>query len=253
MNIPCFQVKKFPKYVAIISATYWINWWSGRRQQLRSCVIINVLHRMRSVNQFNQREAWFISPFCLSVVWIYVCTHTSAVFWMKVETKCECKVRENSHWQLTQWLHCASFHMSIKFLTCHLKNSFLSCSENGAKQKQKHWAPYQTVWSELHCQDNLKKTWAQLLPQPQEGLTSRGLTYCPASDAALCVTASTCCGRRGGCWEISGRLRCYKANGKLCFTLLSFCLYSSYFCLPPAHVGEGWRTRTKHIRRSRSR
>lgn len=133
----------------------------------------------------------------------------------------------------TQWLHCTSFHMSIEFLTCHLKNLFLSCSENRAKQKQKqkHWAPYQTMWSEFHCQDNLKKTWAQLLPQPQEGLTSRGLTHCPASDAALYVTASTCCGEGEVVGRFLGDLDVRKQMGSSCFTLLSFCLYSSYFCL----------------------
>lgn len=57
----------------------------------------------------------------------------------------------------------------------------------------------------FHCQDNLeKKACAQLLPQPQEGLTSHGLIQRPASDTALYVTASLRgdggCGDYGDFW-----------------------------------------------------
>ncbi len=58
----------------------------------------------------------------------------------------------------------------------------------------------------FHCQDHLeKKAHAQLLPQPQEGLTSHGLIRHPASDTALYVTASLRgeggSGDDGDCWR----------------------------------------------------
>lgn len=70
------------------------------------------------------------------------------------------------------------------------------CGQSEAKAQ--HWAPHQTARSAPHCQDNLEKTCPQLLPQPQEGLTSHSLTHCPAPDTALYVTASSHGGGGGG-------------------------------------------------------
>lgn len=67
-----------------------------------------------------------------------------------------------------------------------------------SKAKAQRWASHQSVRSVPHCQDNLEKTCLQLLPQPQEGLTSHSLTHCPAPDTALYVTASFHSGRRRG-------------------------------------------------------
>lgn len=58
----------------------------------------------------------------------------------------------------------------------------------------------------FHCQDNLeKKACGQLLPLPQEGLTSDGLSHRPASNTALYVTASLGggggSGDDGDCWK----------------------------------------------------
>lgn len=85
--------------------------------------------------------------------------------------------------------------------------------KHGQTEKEaEHWAPHQTMLPGFHCQDNLEKeACAQLLPQPQEGLTSLGLIHPPASEPALCVTASFRSDGGGGddgdCWETLGWLR----------------------------------------------
>lgn len=66
--------------------------------------------------------------------------------------------------------------------------SLEKCGQSEAKAHRR--APHQTARSASHCQDNLEETCPQLLPQPQEGLTSHSLTHCRAPDTALYVTAS---------------------------------------------------------------
>lgn len=94
-----------------------------------------------------------------------------------------------------------------------------------------HRAPCQTMWPGFHCHDNLeKKISAQLLPQPQEGLTSHGLTHCPASDTALYVPASLHCDGSGDCCIVDG----LRANSlrKAMFHIVSVILSSYTFILP---------------------
>lgn len=77
-------------------------------------------------------------------------------------------------------------------MTCHWKNVVWSgdekCGQSDAKAQRR--ASHQTARSASRCQHNLEKTCPQLLPQPQEGLTSHSLTHCRAPDTALYVTAS---------------------------------------------------------------
>lgn len=83
------------------------------------------------------------------------------------------------------WQQSSSSHpLNIKIPDLSLEK----CGRSEAKAHRR--APHQTARSASHCQDNLEETCPQLLPQPQEGLTSHSLTHCRAPDTALYVTAS---------------------------------------------------------------
>lgn len=106
------------------------------------------------------------------------------------------------------------FHISIKYPWPVIGKicSWANLKTRPRREKAEHWAPR----SEFHCQDHLeKKACAQLLPQPQEGLTSHCLTHCPASDTALCVTASLHCGGKGDWWRFLVGLDDRKQTGSL--------------------------------------
>lgn len=158
--------------------------------------LLQVYYKLFKPSVLNQRDARIKEPLCPYGIKL----NYEPVLPEKPSSECNtprCRRRMSynamARSEKTTTLRTLSHKHKIS-LTCRRKN----VETRPDREKAEHWVPH----SEPQCQDHPeKKACAQLLPQPQEGLTSHCLTHCPASDTALCVTASLHCGGRGNfCW-----------------------------------------------------
>lgn len=180
---------------------------------------IDTDHRNKA---WTQQVAWFISALLLCII-------VDEVRKIQLMT-CVCRawsLKKNT-WRPLVLIKPSPEHRS---LTCHWKNVVWrgdeKCGQSDAKAQCR--APHQTARSAPRCQDNLEKTCPQLLPQPQEGLTSHSLTHCRAPDTALYVTASWI---EGG-FSVSSMSENSQKVPRFLILLTIFLLWGFHIFLPP--------------------